>query len=67
MKNLIDLDTIFIFTLIVLSSLENIDIIARIPLCIAGTIFAILKSIEIILNWIKKRKKTITTILNVDG
>jgi len=64
MKNLIDLDTIFIFTLIVLSSLDNIDIIARIPLCIAGTIFAILKSIDIIRNWMNKKKQLTKHLLS---
>jgi len=54
MKNLIDLDTIFIFALLILSSLEKIDIIVRIVLGIVGIIFAILKSIDIIRNWIKK-------------
>ena len=57
MKNLIDLDTIFIFTLIALSSLENIDIIPRIALSIGGTIFAILKSIDIVRNWMNEKKQ----------
>lgn len=55
MKNIIDIDTLFIFTMLFLTGLENLDIMVRIVLGIVGTIFAIVKTIDIIRNW-KKAK-----------
>ncbi|MFH1319666.1 MAG: hypothetical protein ABII90_03320 [Bacteroidota bacterium] len=56
MKSIIDLDTIFIFTMLFLSGLESINTVVGIVFGITGTIFAIVKTIDIIRQWKMKKQ-----------
>ena len=53
---LLDNDTLFIFGLLLLSGLEALNVYVSIAFGIAGTIFAIVKTIDIIRNWKKEKK-----------